>query len=70
MMKMLKKTISRILNKCTTTNTRYKQFGHLAYGKIGLYLEDFANPKDNADLAQTACSARTLADRLKNLRLK
>jgi len=30
-------------------------------GKIGLYLEDLANPKDNADLASTACSSRTLA---------
>jgi hypothetical protein len=25
-----------------------------------LYLEDLANPKDKADLAQTACSAGTL----------
>jgi hypothetical protein len=26
-------------------------FGNWINGKIGLYLEDLANPKDNADLA-------------------
>jgi hypothetical protein len=29
--------------------------------EIGVYLEDLANPKVNADLAQTACSSRKLA---------
>jgi len=33
-------------------------------GKIGLYLIDLANPKNNADLTQTACSGRTLYDTL------
>jgi hypothetical protein len=28
--------------KMTTAKSRYKQFGHLAYGKIGLYLEDLS----------------------------
>lgn len=36
--------------KSTGTNTRYKQFGHLAEFEVGLYLEDLANPKINANL--------------------
>ncbi|WP_163395918.1 hypothetical protein [Flavobacterium limi] len=38
------------LNKKTSYNTCYKQFGNLANGKIGLYLEVLANPKIGLNL--------------------
>ena len=38
------------MTKLPAPNTRYKQLGIWLNGKISLYLEDLANPKDNADL--------------------
>jgi len=39
------------MTKLPVPNTRYKQFGDFGLKeKLVLYLEDLANPKDNADL--------------------
>ena len=51
---------SDVSQRCITHAT--SNLGNRLNGKIGLYLEVLANPKINANLAQTACSAGTLAD--------
>jgi len=67
MKKLLQKKLQqkKLKKKAQPLTHATSNLGIWLNGKFGLYLEDLANPKDNADLIQTACSARTLADMLK-----